>query len=89
MNRKTVQMILPQLTINRFSFDVELILIAQKAGCRIQEIPVSLKNVGKSNLSIRRDAPEMIREVVKICLQNRKGLYEPQNKRSTAVAHSG
>lgn len=86
MNRKTVQAVLPKLTIDRFSFDVELILIAYKAGCRIQEIPVSLKNVGKSNLSVRRDAPEMIREVVKICLQNRKGLYEPEKRGDGATA---
>lgn len=76
MHKKTVQAIVPKLTIDRFSFDVELLLLAQKAGCGIKEIPVSLKNVGKSNLSIRRDAPTMIREVVKIFLQNKRGLYE-------------
>lgn len=86
MNRKTARMILPKLTIDRFSFDVELILIAQKAGCRIQEIPVSLKNVGTSNLSIRRDAPEMVREVIQIFLQNRKGFYAPKEKRRGATA---
>ena len=76
MNRKTLQKIIPKLTIDRFSFDVELILAAQKAGCVIKEIPVALKNVGKSNLSIRRDAPKMLWEVIRICLRNKKGLYE-------------
>lgn len=76
MNKQTLQRIVPKLTIDRFSFDVELLLLAQKAGCRIKEIPVSLKNVGKSNLSIRRDAPEMAREIVQIFLQNRRGRYD-------------
>lgn len=76
MNKKTVRAVIPKLTIDRFSFDVELLLLAQKAGCRIKEIPVSLQNVGASNLSIRKDAPSMIREVIKISWQNRRGHYE-------------
>lgn len=76
MNRKTALAIVPKLTIDRFSFDVELLLLAKKAGCIIKEIPVSLKNVGASNLSIRRDAPSMFGELLKICWKHRRGWRE-------------
>lgn len=76
MNRKTLDDILPKLTIDRFSFDVELLLIAHKRGYKIKQLPVSLKNVGPSNLKIRRDAPEMIREIIQIWRQLRRGQYD-------------
>ncbi|OGH70084.1 MAG: hypothetical protein A2754_00680 [Candidatus Magasanikbacteria bacterium RIFCSPHIGHO2_01_FULL_47_8] len=75
LTKSAAQRIIPKLTIDRFSFDVELLLAAKRAGFRIQEVPVSLKNVGTSNLRIRRDAPEMIREIVQIFLKDKKGQY--------------
>lgn len=75
MTRGVIDNVVPRLTINRFSFDVEFLLIATKLGYRVHELPVSLKNVGRSNLSIRRDAPEMIKEIIQIWRQLRRGYY--------------
>lgn len=75
MTKKTRDVILPRLSIDRFSFDVEILLAAKKAGLKIKEIPVSLQNVGPSNLKIRRDAPQMFFDVIKIAWRNQKGLY--------------
>lgn len=76
MTKRVAQAIAPKLTIDRFSFDVELLLLATKLGCRIVEVPVSLQNVGRSNLSIRRDAPKMMREILQIWRQNKRGMYD-------------
>lgn len=75
MTRHVATTILPRLTIERFSFDVELLLVAIKYNFRIYELPVSLKNVGRSNLNIRRDAPIMIKEIIKIWYQLKQGYY--------------
>src|SRR3989344_344755 len=75
MRKEIAAAIVPKLTIDRFSFDVELLLIAKKMGVKIMEMPVSLKNVGKSNLSITKDAPQMAKDIIKIFIQNKKGMY--------------
>lgn len=75
ITKDAARIIIPKLTIDRFSFDVELLLAAKRAGLKIQEVPVSLKNVGASNLRIRRDAPEMMWEIVQIWLKDKKGQY--------------
>ena len=75
MRQEVARVILPELTVDRFSFDVELILATQIAGFKITELPVSLKNVGKSNLNIRRDAPKMIEEIWHIWRNYKKGHY--------------
>lgn len=76
MRKEVSETIVPKLTIDRFSFDVELLLATKLAGFQIKEIPVSLKNVGKSNLSILRDTPQMAKEIIQIFIQYKKGLYD-------------
>ena len=76
MNTEAARRILPKLTIDRFSFDVELLLVAKKMGLKIKELPVSLKNVGKSNLKITKDGPQMFAEVIKIWARDKKGKYD-------------
>lgn len=76
MRKETAAAIIPKLSIDRFSFDVELLLAAKKMSFKIMEIPVSLKNTGKSNLSITKDAPQMAKDIIKIFVQNKKGMYD-------------
>jgi len=76
MNKKLLSKIISKLTIDKWSFDVEILLVAKKAGFKIKEMPVSLKNVGKTNLNIKRDAPQMIKEVLQVWKKNRQGHYD-------------
>ncbi len=85
MRREVARVVLPKLTIDRFSFDVEMLLVAQLAGFKIKELPVSLKNVGRSNLNIRHDAPKMIREILQIWRQYKKGCYRDATAASRQV----
>lgn len=75
MRQEVVQAILSKLSIDRFSFDVELILAAQKAGFFVKDIPVTLENAGVSNLAIVRDAPQMAKDIIKIFIRNALGKY--------------
>jgi dolichyl-phosphate beta-glucosyltransferase len=76
MNRSIINNVIPFLTIDRFSFDVELILLTKKKGFKIGEIPVILETSGKSNLNIIFDAPKMIKDLLKIAIRNKFGFYD-------------
>lgn len=68
LRRVAAEKVLPKLKINGFAFDLELLVESQKAGLRIQEIPVILENVGRSNIKIARDSLRMFIDIVKIWL---------------------
>jgi len=68
ISRKAAGMLLPKLKIGGFAFDLELLVEAQKIGLKIQEIPVVLENVGKSNVSVAKDSIRMFADIIKIWL---------------------
>ncbi|MBI2039441.1 MAG: glycosyltransferase family 2 protein [Candidatus Niyogibacteria bacterium] len=76
MKKRVAERIVPKLTIDRFSFDIELLLAAKLAKFNTHELPVSLKNVGKSNLNILRDAPQMSKDVIAIAIRHYRGCYK-------------
>jgi len=80
MTREVAEAVFPHLTIDRFSFDVEFILLAKKIGFKISELPVTLQQFGKSSLNIILDSPQMIKDVLKIAWRNRLGLYDIKKK---------
>ncbi|MBO4264765.1 MAG: glycosyltransferase, partial [Clostridia bacterium] len=49
-----------------FAFDIEAILIAQKKGKKIRELPVSVINHRQSKVHVFRDTLRMLRDVMKI-----------------------
>ena len=53
-------------TVNRFAFDFETILIAEKCGYKLHEIPVKVINHGDSKVNVLRDAFKMIRDILKM-----------------------
>lgn len=82
MTQEVAKIVIPLLTIDKFSFDVEFILLTEKMGLRISDMPVILQKSGKSNLSIIFDSPQMIKDVLKIAWRNRLGLYNIKNKKA-------
>jgi len=80
MTREVAEAVFPHLTIDRFSFDVEFILLTKKIGFKISELPVTLQQFGKSSLNIILDSPQMIKDVLKIAWRNRLGLYDIKKK---------
>jgi len=62
--------------IDRFGFDVELLVIANFAGLRLMELPVRWNHSEGSKVSVLRDSVRMIKEVREIRRNLRTGEYD-------------
>jgi len=72
--KKAVEDIFPRCKINNFSFDPEILVIAQKLGYRIKEIPVLWKNDPDSKVKFE-SIIKMGIDLLKIRLNLIKGVY--------------
>ncbi len=75
--QKVAEDLFPLMRVNRFSFDAELIFLAQKRGYQIEEIPITLQNPVPSSVRILRDSLAMLRDLFCIRWFDARGYYEP------------
>jgi dolichyl-phosphate beta-glucosyltransferase len=75
-------------TIDGFGFDVEVMLLAQRAGMRIDEIPVNWTHMDGSRISILRDSPRMAREVMCVRIKMLAGSYKGWQPRGLPKSNS-
>ena len=71
---RMVEKVFPKCVIDRFAFDPEILIVANKKGYKIKEIPVYWKN----DLSSTVKASSMIKmaiDMIKIKFNNLKGIY--------------
>ena len=68
--------------INGFSFDVEILFLARKTGCRIKEEPVKWLNSPNSRVRLIRDPVKMFFELLKIRINWFAGRYKAGGRRS-------
>ncbi len=61
-----VQKIFPRCEVDRFAFDFEAILWANKYGMKIIEMPVKLINHGETKVRIVRDTVKMLKDLRKM-----------------------
>jgi len=71
-DRKSVNMIFPRLIINDFSFDVEILYIAEKLGLKVKEVPVTWNNTKDSKVRVIQDSFKMLLSLIKIKRMHRK-----------------
>lgn len=70
-------------TIMGFSFDLEIIYLASKFGIRIAEVPVSWIDAPGSKVDPVKEARRFIKDLVRIKLNDLRGLYH--NKRAAEM----
>jgi dolichyl-phosphate beta-glucosyltransferase len=74
--RQVVEPIFSQATrVDGFAFDVEVLFVARKLGCRIAEIPIRWRNDPESKVKIIRHGSRMVLDLFRIRLNAWKGYY--------------
>jgi len=66
-------------TMDRFSFDVEVLFIARKKGYKIAEAPVSCVYHEKSTVNPVKDSARMLRDIITIRIKDLLGAYKTKN----------
>ena len=74
--REKVVPVFSQLTLDGFCFDVEFLFIAQKRGLKIKEAPVKWRDALRSRVNVVSDSIRMFFDLMRIRLNNKKGLYQ-------------
>ena len=64
--REAVEKIFPRCQVDRFAFDFEAILWAQKFSMKIIEMPVKVINHGESKVNVLRDSVRMLKDLRKM-----------------------
>ena len=70
--RKAARFLFSHQRSRQFSFDVELLFLAQKTGLLIEEIPVNWHNVPKSKVNLLVDSMKMFRDIFRFRIWHRK-----------------
>ncbi|HXF84001.1 MAG TPA: dolichyl-phosphate beta-glucosyltransferase [Anaerolineales bacterium] len=63
-------------TLYGWSFDIELLYLARRRGYRIHEVPIHWYYSAETKISALRDALRMIRDIFRIHINARRGLYD-------------
>ncbi len=74
--REAARVVFSLMTRQRFSFDAEILFIAQKNKLDIQELPIALQNPVRTSLRLLRDSLLMLRDLILIRWQDMRGWYD-------------
>ncbi len=66
-------------TITNWSFDIELLYLARLRRYHIREVPISWYFDAETKLNPLRDALQMVRDILHIHRNARRGIYDPQD----------
>lgn len=83
-NEKTASIVFRELRINRFAFDVELLVRAERAGLRVAEVPVLWSHNDQSSVRPVRDGLRMALDVFRLRMYLRS--TPPDNLEGAPVA---
>ncbi|MFO0569573.1 MAG: dolichyl-phosphate beta-glucosyltransferase [Polyangiaceae bacterium] len=76
--RSALAALLPRLTLDRFSFDVELLVVARELGLALAEVPVTFEYRNEpSTLELGRDSARMLTDLLRVHARRRRGGYRP------------
>jgi dolichyl-phosphate beta-glucosyltransferase len=75
MRRSQVVPLFRAARVERFAYDVEILYLARKAGVKVVEVPVTWRNAAGSKVSPVRDSLDMLLDIVRVVLRDRRGGY--------------
>ncbi len=67
-------------SLDGFSFDLEALMIARDLGLKIEEVPIRWSHQDGSKVSLMRDGPKMLLDLVKIRLRGKRALLKIKNQ---------
>ena len=76
-NRKAVNTVFPNMKIERWGFDPEILFLAERYGLRVVEVPVSWAHDHRSKISPIRDGVRMFTELMRVRMNSLSGKYLP------------
>ena len=76
----------PRMHVDGFAFDVELLLLAQAAGMKVAEVPVSWVHQPGSKVTVVRDGLVMAADVVRMRVRATPRIARTRQARNRAVA---
>jgi len=74
--RKAAQDVFSRQRLNGFGFDVEILYIARKLGLKVAEVPITWADSVSSRVSPIRDGIGMFGDLLRVRLNDLKGLYD-------------
>ena len=74
--REAAMKIFPRLQVKRFAFDADVVYLANKFGCKIKELPISLQNPPEIHIRLIRDPLNMALDLLRIKVNDWKGKYD-------------
>lgn len=77
---EAAQEVFSRQALNDWSFDAEIIYIAQRRGLKIKEVPVHWHDERGSKVKFPRDIIRSLQGLMKIRNNSRRGLYGPRTK---------
>ena len=87
--RDAAQAIFSRQTLDGFAFDVELLFIARRLGCRVAEVPVRWLDSQDSRVDPLRDSLRMLRDLFRIRLRALAGAYRAGKPSQSAPDRAG
>ena len=79
LNRSAAKKIIPWIHISGWIFDVEMILLAERKGIQILEVPVNWREMNGTKLRIAIDSIKMAKDLLRIRLNYFLGFWKCQN----------
>ncbi len=75
-SRRAAEKIFSLSTINRWSYDSEILFLANKLGFKIIEVPVVWKNDSRTKVNLTKDIIQSFTDLLRIRLNDRLGHYD-------------
>jgi len=73
---KNYKQLFKKQTLDKWTFDVELLVLAKKQGLKVLELPVLWYNSPRTKLKLFKDSLNMFCDLIKIKINDLKGMYD-------------